>query len=176
MLVWNTYWLFKKRVTKPFCWLFFSAFTIWSPSSYKGLNSSFRKIEGGSFLVPYWLRLLLPFPLWLNQVLQVVGLFPWKKWFFIVFLKNIKISFSIVKLSMYHGKFLVYTYCFFLISNVTFRSVIFLFIYLKKLVLYNRFIYLTPYEAKMWHKVSLILDAAQKANLRWVGAKIVYIL
>ena len=38
--VWNTYRLFKKRVMKTFCWLFFPAFTVWSPNSYWGPNNS----------------------------------------------------------------------------------------------------------------------------------------
>ena len=62
MPVWNQ--LFKKWVTKSFYCLFFPAFTVWSPSSYWGPNSSFRQIVGGSFVVPYCLELLLPFPLW----------------------------------------------------------------------------------------------------------------
>ena len=40
----------------------------------EGLNSSSQQIEGGSFLVPYCLGLLLPFPLWTNQVLYMVYL------------------------------------------------------------------------------------------------------
>ena len=39
----NTYRLFKKRVTKPFCILFFPALTVWFPSSYSGLIYSFDK-------------------------------------------------------------------------------------------------------------------------------------
>ena len=40
----------------------------------EGLNSIPRKIVSGSFLVPYCLWLLLPFPFWPNQVPHVVGL------------------------------------------------------------------------------------------------------
>ena len=40
----------------------------------KGPNSSSRQIVGGSFLVPYCLRLLLPFPSRPNQVPHWVGL------------------------------------------------------------------------------------------------------
>ena len=68
MPVRNTYRLFKKRVTKPFCWLFFLALTVWSPSSYWGPNSSFWQIVGSSVLVLHCLVLLLPFPLRPNQV------------------------------------------------------------------------------------------------------------
>ena len=40
----------------------------------EGANSSSQQIVGGSFLVLYCLGLLLPFPLWPNQVLHMIGL------------------------------------------------------------------------------------------------------
>ena len=77
--VWNTYLLFKKRVTKPLCWLFFPAFRIWSRIRTEGPNNNFRQIVGGSFLVPYCLGLLLPFSLWSNQVPHVVSFIIWSR-------------------------------------------------------------------------------------------------
>ena len=75
MPVWNTYQLFKKPVTKPFCWLFFLLWQSDSQIRTEVPNSSSQQIVGGSFLVPYCLGLLLPFPLWPNQVPQAVSLF-----------------------------------------------------------------------------------------------------
>ena len=42
----------------------FLAFTVGPRIRTEGHNSSSRQIAGGSFLMPYCLGLLLPFPLW----------------------------------------------------------------------------------------------------------------
>ena len=73
-IVWNIYRLFKKWVTKSFCWLIFRTFTVSLRIRTEGPNSCSRQIVGGSFLVLYCLGLLLPFQLWPNQVLHVVCL------------------------------------------------------------------------------------------------------
>ena len=53
---------------------YFSCFNSPVPNSYREPKRSSRQIEGGSFLVPYYLELLLLFPLWPNQLSLVVGL------------------------------------------------------------------------------------------------------
>ena len=71
--VWNINRLFKKRVTKPFCWLKFSCLQFGPRIRTEDLNSN-SDIKRGSFLVPYCLGFLLSFPLWPNQVPHVVSL------------------------------------------------------------------------------------------------------
>ena len=57
----------------------FPAFQFGPRIRTEGPNSSSQQIVGGSFLVPYCLGLLLPFPLRPNQVPHVVGLIFSKK-------------------------------------------------------------------------------------------------
>ena len=53
---------------------FFSVFQFGPRICTEGPDSSSQQIVGGSFLVPYRLGLLLPFPLKPNQVPHTVGL------------------------------------------------------------------------------------------------------
>ena len=68
---------FKNHLSKHFCWFKFFVPSVWSPNSYRGFNSSSGQKNGRSYLVPCCLRLLLPFPLWSNQVCT------WSVWFFL---------------------------------------------------------------------------------------------
>ena len=67
----------------PSAGYFFVPLQFGSQICSEGPNTSFQQIVGDSFLVPYCLGLLLPFPLWPNQVLHVIGLIFSKKYIFI---------------------------------------------------------------------------------------------
>ena len=70
------YRLFRRRVTKPFCWLYFLAWQSGPLIRTERPNSRSQQIVRGSFVVPYYLGLFLPFLIWPNQVPHVFSLIP----------------------------------------------------------------------------------------------------